>query len=185
MNTKFNKNKMQERFKSCVESFSHNIKGLSPRASSNMLDHIRIELYGDRAPISNFGSVSVVDSRTLSIQVWDTAAVSPIAKAIQASGICGSPATSDSVIRVPLPPITEDRRKEMAGMVKKSSEEAKVALRNVRRDIMDDIKADEKNKLISEDEKKRLETEVQKSVDDFTKQIDKVAEEKTNELLKI
>ena len=178
----FEKSKIQERFNQCLESFKKSISGVSAKVSPSLLDAIKCEIYGSMAPISNFANVSIVDSRTLSVKVWDATTVQSIYKAIQASNIGTNPVLEGSTIILPLPPMSQERRNSMIEIVKQNAESAKVAIRNVRRDENDAIKVAQKNKQISEDEQKRNESEIQKLVDDAIHKVEAVIKQKTEEL---
>lgn len=181
----FEKSKIQERFNQCIESFKKSIAGLSAKVSPSLLDAIKCEVYGTTAPVSNFAGISVVDARTLSVKIWDTNAVQPIYKAIQTSNLGTNPVLEGQTIMLPLPPMSEERRNDMVEIVKHNAEQGRVAVRHVRRDENDVIKAAHKNKEISEDEMKRHETEIQKLVDDTIKKIDEIVKHKADELKKV
>jgi ribosome recycling factor len=153
------------------------------RANPGLLDHISVEYYGSRAPLSQVANVSVADARTLSIAPWDKSMVAAIEKAIQESDLGLNPNTSGQVIRVPLPALTEERRKELGKVVRKEGEEAKVAVRNVRRDGLQHLKEALKKKQISEDEEKRAEEAMQKLTDRHVSEIDKQVSGKEQELM--
>jgi ribosome recycling factor len=153
------------------------------RASTALLDPVHVEVYGANMPLNQVATVSVPEPRMISVQVWDRSNVQPVEKAIRAAGLGLNPITDGQMIRLPIPELTEERRKELAKLVGQYSEKAKVAVRNVRRDGMDHLKQDEKKHEISEDERKRLEHEVQKLTDDTIKEIDTLAEAKEKEIL--
>jgi ribosome recycling factor len=134
-------------------------------------------------PLNQVATVSVPEPRMLTVQVWDRSNVQPVEKAIRSAGLGLNPITDGQLIRLPIPDLTEERRKELAKLVGQYAEKAKVAVRNVRRDGMDQLKQDEKKHEISEDEHKRLETDVQKMTDDTIKEIDVLAEAKEKEIL--
>ncbi len=181
----FDKSKIQERFTQCIESFKKSISGVSAKVSPSLLDAIRCEVYGSTTPISSLANITIIDSRTLSVKIWDASAVQAVYKAIQASNIGTNPVLEGSTIILPLPPMSTERRNSMIDIVKQNAENAKVAVRNVRRDINDAIKLAHKNKEISEDEQKRYETEVQKLVDAQISIIDDTIKTKTEELSKV
>ena len=181
----FNKNSVQDRFRKCIQNFEHDISGINPRANSNLLNSIKCEAYGDQAPITNFSNISVVDSKTILIQVWDTSLTQDIYKAIQNAGLGVGLAIEGNTIKVSIPPISEDRRKEMVKRVEKSAETAKIAIRKVRQDEMDNIKKSEKDKKTSEDQAKRDSTELQKITDEAIKKIDELCKKKSEDVLKI
>lgn len=179
---KFDKKKIQERFNSCVESFKRSIGGISARVTPGLLDSIKCEVYGSHYPISNFANVNMMDARTLSVQVFDQQAVDPIYKALQTSQLGVNPIKEGVVIRVPFAKMTEEKRNDLMNIVRKNSEDSKVAMRNIRRDVMDEIKKMEKNKEISENDRKKHESDVQKMTDDITKEIEKLVDEKVKEM---
>jgi ribosome recycling factor len=134
-------------------------------------------------PINQVATVSAPEPRLLSVQVWDRSNVGPVEKAIRSAGLGLNPVTDGQMIRLPIPDLTEERRKELAKLCGQYAEKARIAARNVRRDGMDQLKQDEKKHLISEDERKRLETEVQKVTDETIKDIDAAADAKEKEIL--
>ena len=153
------------------------------RANPGLLEHISVDYYGARTPLSQVANVSVADARTLSIAPWDKNMVQAIEKAIMESGLGLNPNTSGQVIRVPLPALTEERRKELGKVVRKEGEEAKVAVRNARRDGLQHLKEALKKKEITEDEDKRAEDAMQKLTDLHVAEIDKRVHGKEQELL--
>ncbi len=180
----YDKNDIQRRMQGAVESLKHDLAGLrTGRASTALLDPIQVEVYGANMPISQVATVSVPEPRLISVQVWDRSNVTPVEKAIRNAGLGINPIVDGQVIRLPIPDLTEERRKELAKLAGQYAEKARVAVRNVRRDGMDALKTDEKKKEISEDEHKRLDTEVQKLTDDTIKDIDAAAHTKEQEIL--
>ena len=180
----YDKSDIQRRMQGAVESLKHDLAGLrTGRASTALLDPIQVEVYGANMPISQVATVSVPEPRLISVQVWDRSNVTPVEKAIRNAGLGINPITDGQVIRLPIPDLTEERRKELAKLAGQYAEKARVAVRNVRRDGMDALKTDEKKKEISEDEHKRLDTEVQKMTDDTIKEIDAAAHAKEQEIL--
>ena len=155
------------------------------RASASLLEPITVEAYGARMPLTQLATVTVPEPRMLSVQVWDRSNVQPVEKAIRSAGLGLNPITDGQMIRLPIPELTEERRKELAKLVGQYAEKARVAVRNVRRDGMEHLKADEKKHEISEDERKRLENEVQKLTDDTIKEIDEAAHAKEKEILTV
>jgi ribosome recycling factor len=141
------------------------------------------EAYGSQMPLNQLATISVPEARMLSVQVWDRSNVQPVEKAIRSANLGLNPVTDGQLIRLPIPDLTEERRKELAKLVGQFAEKAKIAVRNVRRDGMDHLKQDEKKHQISEDEHKRLEQEVQKMTDDTIKEIDDLAQSKEKEIL--
>ena len=184
MTASIDKSDLQRRMHGAIEALKHDLSGLrTGRASIALLDTIHVEVYGANMPLNQFATVSVPEARMLSVQVWDRSNVQPVEKAIRSAGLGLNPITDGQMIRLPIPELTEERRKELAKLVGQYAEKAKIAVRNVRRDGMEHLKADEKNHQISEDERKRLETEVQKLTDDTIREIDVAAEAKEKEIL--
>ena len=184
MTASIDKSDLQRRMHGAIEALKHDLSGLrTGRASTALLDTIHVEVYGANMPLNQVATVSVPEARMLSVQVWDRSNVQPVEKAIRSAGLGLNPITDGQMIRLPIPELTEERRKELAKLVGQYSEKAKVAVRNVRRDGMEHLKADEKKHQISEDERKRLETEVQKLTDDTIKEIDVAADAKEKEIL--
>ncbi|WP_425506856.1 ribosome recycling factor [Sphingomonas sabuli] len=178
------KSDLQRRMHGAVEALKHDLSGLrTGRASTALLDSIQVEVYGAHMPLNQVATVSVPEPRLLTVQVWDRSNVSPVEKAIHAAGLGLNPVTDGQLVRLPIPDLTEDRRKELAKLTGQYAEKAKVAVRNVRRDGMDQLKTDEKKNEISEDERKRLETDVQKLTDDTIKEIDELSDAKEKEIL--
>jgi ribosome recycling factor len=184
MTASIDKSDLQRRMHGAIEALKHDLSGLrTGRASIALLDTIHVEVYGANMPLNQVATVSVPEARMLSVQVWDRSNVQPVEKAIRSAGLGLNPITDGQMIRLPIPELTEERRKELAKLVGQYAEKAKIAVRNVRRDGMEHLKADEKKHQISEDERKRLETEVQKLTDDTIKEIDVAAEAKEKEIL--
>ena len=180
----YDKNDVNRRMHGALENLKHDLAGLrTGRASTALLDPIQVEVYGANMPINQVATVSVPEPRMISVQVWDRSNISAVEKAIRNAGLGINPITDGQMIRLPIPDLTEERRKELAKLASQYAEKARVAVRNVRRDGMDALKADEKKKDISEDEHKRLDTEVQKMTDDTIKEIDVVAHAKEQEIL--
>lgn len=155
------------------------------RANAKVLDRIEAEYYGTMTPITQMAGISNQDARTLIIQPWDRTALNPICKAIQASDLGINPQNDGTVIRLSFPVPTEERRKQLAKEVSKKAEEAKVAIRQIRRDSIDKVKNMKKAGDITEDDQSDGEERVQKITDDFIKQIDKIAEDKTAEIMEL
>ncbi len=155
------------------------------RATTALVDNIVVDYYGTPTPISQLASVSVPDPKTLTIQPWDKGAFGAVEKAIQASDLGLTPNNDGSVIRITIPALTEERRKELVKVARKYTEDCKIAIRNVRRDLNDSFKSMEKDKEISEDERKKGEADVQKLTDDHVKESDSVLAGKEKEILEI
>ena len=155
------------------------------RAHTSLLDHITVEYYGSEVPLNQCANVNVEDSRTLAVTPWEKTMVQPIEKAIQNSDLGLNPASAGTVIRVPLPPLTEERRKDMIKLVRHEAENGRVAVRNIRRDAIHDIKELLKEKMIGQDDEHRAEDEIQTITDRHVADIDKVLGEKESELMEI
>ena len=180
----YNKNDLDRRMHGALEVLKHDLAGLrTGRASTALLDPIQVEVYGANMPISQVATVSVPEPRTLSVQVWDRSNIGAVEKAIRNAGLGINPIVDGQTIRLPIPDLTEERRKELAKLAGQYAEKARVAVRNVRRDGMDALKTDEKKHEISEDEHKRHSTEVQKLTDSVIAEIDTAAHSKEQEIL--
>ena len=155
------------------------------RASASLLDRISVEYYGQETPINQVGSITSPDPRTLVIEPWDKSLLKLIEKAIQVSDLGINPQNDGRIIRLVFPQLTEERRKELTKQVKKYGEESKVAIRNIRRDAMDAIKAMKKKSEITEDEQKVAEKDLQKVTDDYVKKVDEMAAKKEKELMEL
>lgn len=167
-----------------VESLKHDLQGLrTGRASTTLLDPVTVEVYGAQMPLNQVASVSAPEPRMLSVQVWDKSNVGPVDKAIRSAGLGLNPIVDGTTLRLPIPDLTEERRKELAKLASQYAEKARIAVRNVRRDGNDALKQDEKKHEISEDERKRAETEVQKLTDSTIAEIDAAAQAKEKEIL--
>jgi ribosome recycling factor len=184
MTASINTDDLKRRMHGAVDALKHDFAGLrTGRASTALLDPVHVEVYGASMPINQVATVSVPEPRMLSVQVWDRSNVGPVEKAIRSAGLGLNPITDGQVVRLPIPELTEERRKELAKLVGQYAEKARIAVRNVRRDGMDHLKQDEKKHDISEDERKRLEHDVQKLTDDTIKEIDELAHGKEKEIL--
>jgi ribosome recycling factor len=155
------------------------------RAHTSLLDHITVEYYGSQVPLNQVSNVNVEDSRTLTVTPWEKEMVPVIEKAIMTSDLGLNPATAGTVIRVPLPPLTEERRKDMIRVVRNEAEGGRIAVRNIRRDAIHDIKDLLKEKMIGEDDERRAEEEIQVITDKYIAQIDELLAEKESELMEI
>ena len=153
------------------------------RAHTSLLEHITVDYYGSEVPINQVANISVSDARTLTVTPWEKQMVSVVEKAIMNSGMGLNPATAGEVIRVPLPPLTEERRKDMIRVVRQEGENARVAIRNIRRDVLGDIKTLLKEKEITEDDDRRAQDEIQKITDKYIAQVDKLLEVKEKDLM--
>jgi len=155
------------------------------RATPSLLEPVFVEAYNSKMKISELATVNTPEPKLLTVQVWDKSMVQNIEKAIRESELGLNPSTDGQLIRVPLPDLTEERRLELTKVASKFSEDAKISIRNIRRDAMDKIKEDQKNNQISEDEQKNLEDDIQKLTDEKTKEIENVFEEKKKEIMQI
>lgn len=155
------------------------------RATSGLLDQIMVDAYGSVVPLNQVGSVSVPEPRALSVSVWDRGLVVSVEKAIRNAGIGLNPVVEGTNLRIPIPPLTEERRKDLAKLAGKYAEQQKVSARNVRREAMDDLKKAEKDSVITQDEQKRMETEVQKMTDETVKRIDEALKTKEQEIMQV
>ena len=175
-----------ERMAKCVAALKNELKKLrTGRANTSLLEHIRVDYYGSEVPLQQVANVAVEDSRTLTVVPWEKQMVPVIEKAIMKSDLGLNPATAGSVIRVPLPALTEERRRDLTKVVRHEGENAKVAIRNVRRDVMHDLKEMLKEKLVSEDDDRRAQEEVQKLTDKYVAEVDHVLADKEKELMQV
>ena len=175
---------LQRRMNKAIDAVKQEFGGLrTGRASASMLDSVVVNAYGADMPLNQVATVSAPEPRLLSVQVWDKSTVGPVEKAIRSAGLGLNPINDGTTLRLPIPDLTEERRKELAKLANQYAEKARIAIRNVRRDGMENLKADENKKEISEDERKRFETEVQKLTDEAIKAADEVATEKEKEIL--
>lgn len=175
-----------ERMQKSLDSLKSELAKLrTGRAHPSLLEHITVEYYGNQAPLSQAANITASDARTLTVTPWDKNMVQPIEKAILTSDLGLNPSTSGSVIRVPLPPLTEERRRDMIKVVRAEAEHGRVAVRNVRRDANNELKTLLKDKKISEDEERRAQEEVQKLTDKYIIETDKLLEVKEKELMEV
>jgi ribosome recycling factor len=181
---KYDKADLERRMTGAIEALKHDLSGLrTGRANTALLEPIMVTVYGANTPITQVATISAPEPRMLSVQVWDKSNVGPVEKAIRSAGLGLNPINDGNTLRLPIPDLTEERRKELAKLASSYAEKARVAVRNVRRDGIENLKADEKKKEISEDDRKRGETEVQKLTDDMIKQLDDVFGAKEKEIL--
>lgn len=180
------KKEASERMQKSVDALKVELSRLrTGRANAALLDHVTVEFYGSDVPLSQAANVVVEDARTISITAWDKNMVSVIEKAILKSDLGLNPNTAGTIIRINMPPLTEERRRDLVKVVKSEAEGAKVAVRNVRRDANTDIKNLAKEKLISTDEEKRGETDIQKLTDQFVAKIDEAVVAKEKDLMQL
>lgn len=181
---KFDKADLERRMKGAVEALKHDLSGLrTGRANTALLEPVMVTVYGASTPITQVATISAPEPRMLSVQVWDKSNIGPVEKAIRSAGLGLNPINDGNTLRLPIPDLTEDRRKELAKLASQYAEKARIAIRNVRRDGMENLKADEAKKEIAEDARKRFETEVQKLTDEMIKAADDVTASKEKEIL--
>lgn len=181
---KYDKADLERRMKGAVEALKQDLVGLrTGRASTQLLDPVQVEVYGANMPLNQVATVSVPEPRLISVQVWDKSNIGPVEKAIRSAGLGLNPINDGNTLRLPIPDLTEERRKELAKLASQYAEKARVAIRNVRRDGMEALKADENKKEISEDDKKRSEGDVQKLTDEQIKAVDEELARKEKEIL--
>ncbi len=167
-----------------IDSFRKDLDRVrTGRATPALLDGITVDYYGSSMPLNQVASISVPESRLLTIQPWDANILPDIEKAVLKSELGLTPANDGKIIRISVPPLTEERRKDLVKLVKKMAEEARVAIRNVRRDAIEKLKAQKKNKELSEDEMYKLQDKVQEITDEHIKEVDKILSEKEKEIL--
>ncbi|AWM77530.1 ribosome recycling factor [Phenylobacterium parvum] len=155
------------------------------RASASLLDQIMVEAYGATTPLNQVAAVTVPEPRSISVSVWDRGVVVSVEKAIRSSDLGLNPVVEGQTLRIPIPPLTEERRRDLAKIAAKYAEQQKVAIRNVRRDANDDLKKAEKDSVISQDEQKRMESEVQKITDEAVKRVDEALKTKEQEIMQV
>ena len=174
------------RMHKAVEVVRHEfIRIRTGKATTSLLDAIKVDYYGNLTPLNQLGSVSTPDIHSIAIQVWDKSAVQSVERAILNSNLGLNPIADGQLVRVPIPPLNEERRKELVKIMKKFSEEGKVAVRNVRRDAIEHFKKAEKDEHVSEDERKHAEIEVQKYTDKHIKDIDSLFQQKEKEIMEV
>jgi ribosome recycling factor len=176
----------EDKMKKSVEALKHDLAKIrTGRAHTGLLDHIQVDYYGSMVPLSQVANVGLGDARTITVQPWEKKMVPVVEKAIRESDLGLNPATMGDLIRVPMPPLTEERRKELTKVVKHEGENAKVAVRNLRRDANNHLKDLLKKKLVSEDEERKAQDDVQKLTDRNIADIDKLVVEKEKEILTV
>ena len=176
----------EKRMVKSVDSLSVSLTRLrTGRANTSLLDHIFVDYYGNKSPLSQVANVGVEDSRTLSVTVWDKTMVEAIEKAIMESNLGLTPNSAGTLIRIPIPPMTEERRKELIRVLKSEAEQTKVAVRNIRRDALGKFKELVKNKEISEDDERKGAEAIQKLTDKYVSMVDEVIAKKESEILEI
>lgn len=180
------KNSAQQRMQKTLESFKNDLTKIrTGRAHPGILDHVMVDYYGSPTPVTQVGNVSLIDARTIGVQAWEKGMAAKIEKAIRDSDLGLNPASTGDLVRVPMPMLTEERRRDLTKIVKGEAENARVAIRNIRRDCNGELKNLLKDKSITEDEERRAQDEVQKLTDRFIADIDKALAEKEKELMEI
>ena len=181
---KYDKADVERRMQGAIESLKGDLSGLrTGRANTSLLDPVVVEVYGSMMPLNQVATVNAPEPRMLAVQVWDKANVSAVEKGITKANLGLNPMTDGQTVRLPMPDLNEERRKELAKLAGTYAEKAKIAVRNVRGDANETLKEDEKKKEISEDDRKRLEDEVQKMTDKYVADIDTATEAKEKEIL--
>jgi ribosome recycling factor len=181
---KYDKSDVERRMTGAVEALKSDLAGLrTGRANVGMLDPVTVEVYGSHMPINQVASITAPEPRMLSVQVWDKSNVGPVDKAIRSAGLGLNPIMDGQTLRLPIPDMTQERRKELSKLAGQYAEKGRIAVRNVRRDANESLKIDEKKGDISEDEQKKLEAEVQKMTDKAIADIDTAASAKEKEIL--
>ncbi|KAF1055803.1 MAG: Ribosome-recycling factor [Burkholderia gladioli] len=177
---------VEQKMQRSIEAFKNDLAKIrTGRAHTGMLDHVQVDYYGSMVPISQVANLTLVDARTIGVQPWEKPMVAKVEKAIRESDLGLNPATSGDSIRVPMPALTEERRRELAKVVKSEGETAKVAVRNLRRDANEQLKKRLKDKEISEDDERRASDEVQKLTDKHVAEIDKLVVSKEAEIMTV
>lgn len=180
----YDKADIERRMNGAVEALKSDLSGLrTGRANTSLLDPVQVEVYGAMMPLNQVATVNAPEPRMLAVQVWDKTNVAAVEKGITKANLGLNPMTDGQTVRLPMPDLTEERRKELAKLAGQYAEKAKIAIRNVRRDGMEDLKTDEKKKEISEDDRKRMEDEVQKLTDKYVAETDDAAAKKEQEIL--
>ncbi|MEO8925957.1 MAG: ribosome recycling factor [Caulobacteraceae bacterium] len=178
--------KYRERMDKAVGALKEEFATLrTGRASASLLDQVHVEAYGARMPISQLGAVSVPEPRSITVSVWDKAVVVSVEKAIRNSGLGLNPVVEGQNLRIPIPPLTEERRRDLVKLAGKYAEQQRIAVRNVRREAMDDLRDAEKAAVISEDDHRRLGIEVQKLTDDAVRKVDEALKTKEQEIMQV
>ena len=176
----------RERMAKCVQNFQGDLKKLrTGRAHPSLIEHLRVDYYGSEVPLQQVASIAVEEGRTLVVSPWEKTMVQPIEKAIHKSDLGLNPMTAGTIIRVPMPPLTEERRRDITKLLRHDAENARVAVRNVRRDVMNDIKDLLKEKLVSQDDERRAEGEVQKLTDKHVAEVDQLLAAKEKEVMQV
>lgn len=177
---------IERRMKGAIESLKHEFAGLrTGRANTGLLDGVTCDVYGAMMPLNQIGTVTVAEARMLAVQVWDKSNVSAVEKSIRNAGLGLNPMTDGQTVRIPLPELNEDRRRELTKVAGQYGETTRISIRNVRRDGMDTLKKMEKEKLIGEDDHKMYADEVQELTDKFVKEVDELLAAKEQEIMQV
>jgi ribosome recycling factor len=180
------KRSAEQRMQKAIESLKHNFAKIrTGRAHTGLLDHIHVDYYGSMVPLSQVANVGLADARTITIQPWEKKLGSVIEKAIRESDLGLNPSTQGEIIRVPMPALTEERRKELTKVVKSEGEDAKIIIRNIRRDANEAVKKLVKDKFASEDDERRSQDEIQKLTDRYIADVDRMTLEKDKEIMTV
>jgi ribosome recycling factor len=176
----------QTRMSKCVQTFQADLKKLrTGRAHPSLIEHLKVDYYGSEVPLQQVASINVEEGRTLVVAPWEKGVVQAIEKAIHKSDLGLNPVTAGTIIRIPMPPLTEERRRDITKVVRHDAESARVAVRNVRRDVMQDVKEALKEKMISQDDERRAETDIQKLTDKYIAEIEQVLAAKEKEIMQV
>jgi ribosome recycling factor len=180
------KQKMTERMDAALEHLKRELSGLrTGRASAALLDGVRVDYHGTPTPLRQVASISVPESRLITIQPWEPPLIKEIERAVQASGLGLNPSNDGKTIRIPVPPLTEERRKDLTKLCRKHGEETKVQVRNIRREGNDELKRQHKESKLTEDDLRKAETDIQKLTDQYIQKIDQILKKKEEEILEI
>ncbi|XVN40621.1 MAG: ribosome recycling factor [Rickettsia endosymbiont of Argas persicus] len=180
------KKNLQEKMDKALKVLDHELKGLrTGRASVNLLDSVSVEAYGSKMPLSQVSTLSTPDARTINVQVWDKAMVKAVEKAISEANLGLTPATDGQLVRLPVPALNEERRRDLAKLAHKYGEETKISLRNIRRDGNEELKKMEKDNIIAKDDHHSLSEQVQKLTDEYTGKVDEIIKQKEQEIMTV
>ena len=186
MDTETLKKNLQEKMDKALKVLDHELKGLrTGRASVNLLDSVAVEAYGSKMPLSQVASLTTPDARTINVQVWDKSMVSSVEKAITVANLGLTPSSDGQLIRLPIPALTEERRKELVKLAHKYGEDTKISLRNIRRDGNEELKKLEKENIIAQDEHHNLSEQVQKLTDEYSSKVDSAIKQKEQEIMTV
>lgn len=180
------KKSTEGRMQKSIEALKNDLTKIrTGRAHTGILDHVQVEYYGSMVPINQVANVTLIDARTIGVQVWEKPMAAKVEKAIRESDLGLNPSAQGELIRVPMPPLTEERRRDLTKVVKGEGENAKVAIRNLRRDANNSLKDGVKNKEISEDDERRTQEEIQKLTDKYVAEVDKMLAQKESEIMAV